>query len=101
MTFDDLIATVRMIENEREVWLINKTFNGLSNQNFRLNRKNNLIIYSDEFQIEISIEEKFEANCLTSFAKIEKVTEIFRDTLLVKGELYTSPKKSQKPSIIL
>jgi hypothetical protein len=101
MTFDDLIAIVRMIENEREVWLINKTFNGLSNQNFRLNRKNNLIIYSDEFQIEISIEEKFEANCLTSFAKIEKITEMFTDTPLVKRELYTSPGKSQKPSIIL
>lgn len=101
MNFDNLIAIVRMIGNDREVWLTNKTLNELSKLNFRLNRRNNLIIYSDETEIEISIERQFEANHFTSFARIERVSEMFKYTQLLKGELYISPKESQKQSIIL
>ena len=80
MRFDNLISKVKMLGKEREVWLTNETFNRLAKQKIRLNRKGNLIIYSENFEIEISIEEEFVSNGLTSFARVERVTEVFPAT---------------------
>lgn len=101
MKFDDLVSTTKTIGKDRQVWLTNETFNKLSKEKFRLNRKSNLIIYSDNIEIEISIEGKLSSNCLTSFARIERVSEVFPSTQLIKGDIYISPKISQKLSLIL
>lgn len=101
MRFDGLISTIKMVGNGREVWLTNDTFNELGKQAIRLNRKDNLIIYSGDIEIEISLEGKLVSNCSTSFARVERVSEVFPNTRLIKRDIYTSPKKSQKLSLIL
>ena len=101
MKFDGLISTIRMLGKGREVWLTNETFNELSKQKVRLNRKNNLIICSDEIEMEISLEGQLISNCTTSFARVERVSEVFPNTRLIKGDIYISPKTSQKLSLIL
>ena len=101
MNFDNLISTVRMIGQEKKIWLTSETFNQLGKQKFRVNRKDNLIIYSDDIEIEISVKEELKSNCLTSFAKVERVSEVFPSTQLIKENIYISTKTSQKLSVIL
>lgn len=101
MNFDNLISTVRMLGQEKKIWLTNETFNELGKQKFRVNRKDNLIIYSDDIEIEISVKEELKSNCLTSFAKVERVSEVFQSTQLIKENIYISTKTSQKLSVIL
>ena len=101
MKFDGLISTIKMLGKEREIWLTNETFNELGKQKIRLSRKDNLIIYSDDIEIEISLKGELVSNCSTSFARIERVSEVFPNTRLIKGDIYISPKISQKLSLIL
>lgn len=101
MKFDNLIATIKAIGKDLQVWLTNETFNEFAKAKFRLNRKGNLIIYTDSIEIEISIEEKLSSNCVTSFARIERISEVFPNTQLLKGDIYISPNESQKSSLIL
>ena len=101
MKFGDLVSTVKTLGNEREVWLTNETFNELGKEKIRLSRKGNLIICSNNVEMEISLEGELVSNCATSFARIERVSEMYPATLLVKESVYFSPKDSQKLSIIL
>lgn len=94
MSFDSLIATIKMIGPGRQLWLTNETFNELGKQRVRLNRKDNLIVCSDNIEIEISLKDELVSNCITSFAKIERVSEVL-------GDIYISPKTSEKLSLIL
>lgn len=101
MNFDNLISMVRMLGEERAVWLTDSTFNQLRKLNFRANKKNNFIISSDDIELEISVEGRLESECVTSFVKVERMSEVFPGTQLIKGDIYISPKISQKLSIIL
>ena len=101
MKFDDFISTAKVLGKGREVWLTNETFNELDKAKFVLNRNDNLIICSGDIEIEISIKAELDSKCLTSVARIERVSEVFPSTRMLKGDIYISPKTSQKFSIIL
>ncbi len=101
MKFEDLIATVKMIGSSRQLWMTNDSFNKLATANFRLNRKNNLVLTSEGVEVEVSIKEEFSSNCAISFAKIERISELFAGTQLRKGDIYISPKISPKSTISL
>ena len=101
MKIQDLVETVKMLGNDRQLWMTNDSFNKLAEANFRLNRKNNLVFTSEEFELEITIKEEFASKCAISFARIERISEFFTGTQLRKGEIYISPKTSLKSSVIL
>lgn len=101
MNFDNLVLMVRSLREEFQVWLTIETFNQLSKQKFRVNRKDNLIVYSDDIEIEISIKEELSSSCSAPFAKVERVSEVFWSTQLIKEDIYNLAKTSQNLIAIL
>ena len=101
MNFDNLVSMIRGLREEFQIWLTIETFNQLGKQKIRVNRKDNLIVYSDDIEIEISIKEELNSNCSIPFAKVERVSEVFWCTQLIKENIYNSAKTSQNLIAIL
>lgn len=92
MNFDEVVRMVKMAGSEKQILLTTETFNNLANATFRLNQKDNLVVGSKNFDVEISIKEELTSNCGTFFAKIERVSEIFPMTNLKRKDVYIEPK---------
>ena len=100
MRFEDLIATAKTIGGNWHIRLTNESFNQLSDKSFRLNRKGNFVITSDDVAMEISLKEDLISKCATSFVKIERISELVKGTHAIKKDIYIAPLETKQIIIL-
>ena len=100
MKFKSVISNATRLGENRQIWLTTETFNKLPSKKIRLNRKDNIVISSDDIEIEISINEKLGSKPVKSFARIERISEIYANTKLIKADVYVSPKTDSELKFI-
>ena len=100
MKFESVISNATRLGENRQIWLTTETFNKLHSKKFRLNRKDNIVISSDDIEIEISINEELGSKPVKSFARIERISEIYANTKLIKADIYVSPKTDSELKFI-
>jgi len=92
MNFEEVVRMAKMAGSEKQLSLTTETFNNLSEATFRVNNKDNIVVGSNNFDVEISMKEELTSNCGTFCAKIERISEVFPMTKLIRKDVYVKPE---------